>query len=155
MIKYTNTQIVMAEIPTEVSLAFNISNCQNNCIGCHSPYLRDNVGQLLDAQNLDKKILKDIPYITNILFLGEGNDQEALIEEAVEFKELYNKKISLYSGRTEVEDYLYKIFDYIKVGPYIEKFGPLNNPNTNQRLYKTNNDINKREDITNIFWRKI
>ena len=44
MLKYTNTQVVFTEIPNHISLAINISNCQNNCIGCHSPYLKENIG---------------------------------------------------------------------------------------------------------------
>ena len=42
---------------------------------------------------------------------------------------------------------------YIKLGPYISSKGPLNNPNTNQRLYqvvKRENDINLF-DITSYF----
>lgn len=153
MIKFTNVRIVMQEIPDEVSLAFNITNCQNNCIGCHSNYLKEDYGFELIYDNLPKFILKDLPYVTNILFLGEGNDQEALINAANYFKKKYNKKVSLYSGRTNVEDILYNIFDYIKVGPYIEKYGPLNKETTNQRLYKIKNGLS--EDITYKFWKKI
>jgi len=42
-------------------------------------------------------------------------------------------------------------FDYIKIGPYIEEKGPLNNPNTNQRLYEKVG--NNHKDITYKFWK--
>lgn len=48
-----------------------------------------------------------------------------------------NIKIGWYSGRaTLAEEIELKNFNYVKLGPYIEECGPLNNPNTNQRLYK-------------------
>ena len=37
MIKHVpeDITVVFSEIPDEITLAFNISNCLNNCIGCH------------------------------------------------------------------------------------------------------------------------
>ena len=43
-----------------------------------------------------------------------------------------------------------------KIGPFIKERGPLNNSNTNQRLYKIhhlNQDKIKIEDITSKFWK--
>ena len=48
----------------------------------------------------------------------------------------------------DVEEELKSAFDYVKVGPYIEALGPLNEKTTNQRLYR------RGEDITPRFWRK-
>ena len=50
-------------------------------------------------------------------------------------------------------------FDYVKVGPYIEHFGPLNSPTTNQRLYKVTHDTSAKPDyrltdITSRFWHR-
>ena len=36
------TSVVIEEIPDRVTLAVDISNCQGNCIGCHSPFLKEN-----------------------------------------------------------------------------------------------------------------
>ena len=44
MLKYVNTDIVFQEIPDEVTLAVNISNCPCRCPGCHSEYLWEDVG---------------------------------------------------------------------------------------------------------------
>ena len=46
MLKYVNTGIVFQEIPDEVTLAINISNCPCRCPGCHSRYLPKGVNQL-------------------------------------------------------------------------------------------------------------
>ena len=65
-----------------------------------------------------------------------------------------NLKIGWYSGRDKLsEEIKLDFFHYIKLGPYISSKGPLNNPNTNQRLYqvvKKENGINLF-DITSLF----
>jgi anaerobic ribonucleoside-triphosphate reductase activating protein len=63
-------------------------------------------------------------------------------------------KVAIYSGREEVEDEMWQMFDYIKIGPYIEERGPLENPNTNQKLFKIDRKNNQKIDITHLFWRK-
>ena len=39
MLKYLNCQVTFAEVPDEISLCINITNCPNRCPGCHSPEL--------------------------------------------------------------------------------------------------------------------
>lgn len=68
-----------------------------------------------------------------------------------------NIKIGWYSGRaTLAEEIDLKNFNYVKLGPYIEECGPLNNPNTNQRLYKVivEDGEYKLTNITYKFWDK-
>lgn len=136
MIKYTDTDVVFEEIPDEITLAINISNCQNNCIGCHSPYLRGNVGEELTAKELDNLIEKNAG-ITCVCFMGEGKDEFALQNLMAHLHQNHpNLKIGLYSGREEVlEDFYWEVLDYLKIGPYMPEFGPLNEETTNQRLY--------------------
>lgn len=150
MIKYVPslTDIVMEEIPHKVTLALEISNCQGNCIGCHSPFLRENIGEELTADVVDC-LIEDNFGVNCVLLLGEGHDLEALKDVARHIRQAHpGMDTALYSGRTEVEDEIFELFDYVKVGPYIEELGPLNNPGTNQRLY------HHREDITAVFWKK-
>ena len=47
MLKYVNTGVVFQEIPDEVTLAINISNCPCRCPGCHSHYLWEDIGTLM------------------------------------------------------------------------------------------------------------
>lgn len=165
MIKYVQTQVVFAEIPDEITLAVNISNCQNRCLGCHSPYLRQDIGEELTENVVDELIEKN-GGITCFCFMGEGNDAESLKNLILYIKEKYpNLKIGLYSGRENVdEDFYWEYLDYLKIGPYVKEWGPLNCSATNQRLYGAVN-INKAikvhgkwrshwADITNKFWEK-
>lgn len=164
MIKFTDTQIVFQEIPDEISLGVNISNCTHNCPGCHSPELRQNIGTELDFSAVDR-LIEENDGITCFLLLGEGNDEEALKNVILYIKEKYlNLKIGLYSGRENVdEDFYWDKLDYLKIGPYVKEWGPLNCSATNQRLYGVVN-INKAikvhgkwrshwADITNKFWK--
>ena len=52
MLRYYNFDIVFAEIPEEVTLAINITNCPNRCVGCHSPHLQQDIGENLTTEEL-------------------------------------------------------------------------------------------------------
>ncbi len=150
------TSVVLEEIPDMLTLAVEISNCQGNCIGCHSPFLRENVGEELTPEEIDRMV-DDNFGVNCFLFLGEGNDRERLTELARHVRENRHLKVALYSGRTEVEEEFFDIFDYVKVGPYIAKYGPLNSTTTNQRLYRIlhlEDGSRQVEDITSRFWKK-
>ena len=150
MIKYKDYFVVFEEIPDRVSLAVNITNCQNNCIGCHSPELRLNNGEELTEEVIDK-LIKENYGIDCFLFMGEGKDYGRLMELARYIKENYSIKVAIYSGRDKVENEYYGLFDYVKVGGYKEECGPLNKETTNQRLYKRTDS--GWEDITKMFWK--
>lgn len=147
MIKFTDKSIVFEEIPDRVTLAFSISNCQNNCKGCHSAFLRKNIGNELNDEAIDK-FKDDLKLCTCILFLGEGNDLEGLINLAKYAKEKYKIETAIYSGRDNVGNELFDNFDFVKVGSYQADKGGLDKETTNQRLYYHG------EDITHKFWRK-
>lgn len=150
MIKYKDYFVVFEEIPNRVSLALNITNCQNMCIGCHSPELRLDGGVELTNGEMDSLIEKNYG-VNCVLFMGEGKDMERLLEIAQYVKNKYNIAVAVYSGRNNVEEEYYEIFDYVKVGEYKKEFGPLNSPTTNQRLYRVTKD--GKEDITHLFWK--
>lgn len=152
MIKHIpeDLSVVFSEVPDEVTLAFNISNCQNNCRGCHSPYLKTDIGEELTAEKLDSYITKNAG-ITCVCFMGEGNDKEALLSLVNYLSAAHPElKRAIYSGRTLPEPEYYDLFDYIKVGPYVEVCGPLNSRTTNQRLFKKFGQ--GWEEITYRFW---
>ena len=136
MLKYVNYEVVFAEIPDEISLAINISNCPCKCSGCHSPYLAEDIGEKL---TLDKiyKLIENNEGITCICFMGGDSSPKEIDMFARCIKDLYDIKVAWYSGRQELSKYInLKCFDFIKLGPYIEEFGPLNSKTTNQRFYQ-------------------
>ncbi len=144
------TSVVLEEIPDRVSLAVDISNCRGNCIGCHSPFLKKDIGRELTPAVIDALVADNFG-VNCFLFLGEGRDPEALLDLA-DYVRSKGLLAAVYSGREEVEDIFWNHFDYIKLGPYKEAFGPLNNPSTNQRLFALSDG--RWKDITYRFWRK-
>ena len=56
MLKYVDTLVGFAEIPDEITLCINISNCPCHCEGCHSSYLAQDIGEPLDLQHLTNLI---------------------------------------------------------------------------------------------------
>ena len=44
-------------------------------------------------------------------------------------------------------------FDYVKIGPYIEEFGPLDSKTTNQQLFKFDWKTCTLDNITYKFWK--
>ena len=155
MLKYVNTGIVFQEIPDEVTLAINISNCPCRCPGCHSHYLWDDVGLPLTTDAIDALVESDGSDITCIAFMGGDADPVGVNMLAQYVHEEYPElKVAWYSGRLRIPSIVHKSdFDYIKVGPYIKHLGPLNSPTTNQRMYRQNKD-GTFDDITSRFYKK-
>jgi len=154
MVKFQNYDIVFMEIPKKVSLAINISNCQNNCKKCHSPQLRHDIGKELNILTIDN-LLKNNLGIECVIFMGEGNDLNSLLDLS-RYIRLKGILTALYSGRNIVEEEIYLNFNYVKIGSYIQELGPINKKNTNQRLYKIllNNNIIEKIDITYKLWKE-
>ena len=155
MLKYVNTGIVFQEIPDEVTLAINISNCPCHCPGCHSHYLWEDVGLPLTTEALDDFVAKNGSNLTCIAFMGGDNDPRGVDHLAAYIHEEYPElRVAWYSGRTIISALINKDnFDYIKIGPFIKHLGPLKKNTTNQRLYRRT-DTGDFEDITARFWKK-
>ena len=120
--KYVNTGVVFQEIPDEVTLSINISNCPCHCLGCHSQYLWEDIGEPLNAMSLDV-MLKDYGQdITCVAFMGGDATPEKVDSLAGWMRSAYPElKTAWYSGRAVLSDKIHlRNFDYIKLGPYIE-----------------------------------
>lgn len=155
MLKYVNTGIVFQEIPDEVTLSINLSNCPCHCPGCHSQYLWQDIGEPLTPMTLESFIRDYGGEITCICFMG-GDAEPTYINTLARYlrREHPELKVAWYSGRAKVPSSVRKSdFDYIKVGPYIEHLGCLKERTTNQRLYKraSGDDFT---DITLLFWKR-
>ncbi len=143
------------EIPDEVTLAINISNCPCRCPGCHSHYLWEDIGLPLDTGAIDDFVKKYGDDITCIAFMGGDADPKSVNQLAQYIHETHPMfKVAWYSGRIRISSTIRKTdFDYIKIGPYIKHLGPLKQPTTNQRLYRQK-EGGEFEDITSRFWKK-
>lgn len=162
MLKYVDTRVVFAEIPDEITLAINISNCPCHCKGCHSSYLAEDIGTPLNWNSLTHELIPNNKGITCISFMGGDSEPIRINILSKYIKDNYpNIKTAWYSGRQELaKEIELKNFDYIKLGPYIEEFGSLNKETTNQRFYKVHKKVvsgiegYELEDETYKFWNK-
>lgn len=150
MLKYVDTKIVFQEIPDEITLAINISNCPCHCEGCHSSYLAEDIGEELNDLALNRLLIKN-QGITCVAFMGGDSNPLEINEFARKLKVHTNLKVAWYSGRQELSEYIeLKNFDFIKLGPYIPSKGGLDSRNTNQHFYRIENG--QMIDMTYLFW---
>lgn len=155
--KYVDTKVVFREVPDEVTLAINISNCPVKCPGCHSSYLAEDIGEVLDYEALSS-LIKNNPGISCVSFMGGDADPALVREYALWVKSEYpGMKTCWYSGRgVENAKPFLDALDYVKVGPYIDEYGPLDSKTTNQRFYRIEHTPSGENlmDITSVFQKK-
>ena len=169
--KVASFDIVFQEIPGEVTLALNLSNCPCHCPGCHSPHLAEDIGEELNEELMDGLIARYGAMITCVAFMGGDAEPDEVLRWA-EYVKSQKIKTAWYSGRPALPESLTTKrsysdngltalavlqrsglpFDYVKLGPYIESLGGLKSPTTNQRLYKRVGE--EWQDITSVFWKK-
>jgi anaerobic ribonucleoside-triphosphate reductase activating protein len=153
--KFTSYNIVFQEVPGEVTLAINLSNCPNRCKGCHSPYLQENTGETLDNDVLADLLEKYGHAVTCICFMG-GDASPKEVEQCSVFLRTQSHgriKTGWYSGKnTFPEECALQNFDYVKLGAYVERLGGLDSATTNQRFYRIDNG--QLTDLTNCFQEK-
>ena len=140
-LKYASYAVVMQEVPNEISLAINISDCPYRCKGCHSQYLWEYTGAYL-TNNLEKLLNMYDGLITCVCFMG-GDQNESELLECLKIVKQRKLKTCLYTGKDFINNFRYDVInnlDFIKTGKYIEELGGLNCSTTNQRMYDLNNN---------------
>lgn len=153
MLKYLNTQVTFVEVPDEITLCINITGCKNGCKNCHSSYLAQDIGKPLNKSSLSE-LIEGNKGVSCVSFMGGDSDAIHLAALASWVKTHTHLKVAWYSGRQELAGIVARQlqwFDFIKLGPYKEEFGPLNSRTTNQRFYKVSGK--ELVDITNKFWK--
>lgn len=164
MLKFHSYDIYLSEIPDEISLGISVLGCDIHCKDCHSSYLWD-INSIDTGTKLNWYFLDELIHyhhnISCILFFGGEWDMYHLSNLLFNIKFWYKNNLStaLYTGRDL--NYInnlnkaynfYDYLDYLKVGPYIKELGGLQNPNTNQKLYKLSKQITFI-DKTSEFWK--
>lgn len=154
MIKYLDYAVTFEEVPDEITLAINITNCQMRCEGCHSPELRLNIGEWLSPKAIDDMIEKN-DGITCVCLMGEGNDRDGIFDVVHHLIANHPKlKRAIYYGRDELDGDYANVFDYVKYGHYDAEAGPLNKETTNQRFYGRD-EHGEMVDMTYKFWKRM
>jgi len=156
MLKYVNYDIVFQEIPDEVTLVINISNCPNGCPGCHSPFLQKDSGEPLSKETLIYLLQEYGKSVTCFCFMGGDSEPDEIVKLAqfLHTQSLGKIKVGWYSGKQNLPPtFNTEYLQYIKLGPYIKLLGSLKSPKTNQRIYKIG-ESGQMTDITYRFWKE-
>lgn len=162
--RYADTQVVFREVPGEITLAVNIAGCPFRCAGCHSPWLQEDRGEPLDEDAL-LALVAENDGVTCVALMGGDADATAVERLLAAVKAAFpGMKTCWYSGGTMEaarEAVGHGAVDYLKVGPYVAALGPLDNPATNQRMYRITMTPDRKgaedvsfEDITPLFWQR-
>ena len=161
MLKFVDSKVTFSEVPDEISLCINLSGCPHKCEGCHSPYLREDIGTVLTEEVLDELIGSN-DGISCVCFMGGDNDLPELHTLSKYVKEHYHLKTAWYTGLVlspRIDRTILQFFDFLKTGPYIESLGPLTSRKTNQRFYTKGSALKKMDanphmwyDTTGKFW---
>ncbi len=154
--RFVSYDIVFQEIPDEVTLALNISGCPCRCVGCHSPHLWKDAGDILTEDTIAALLSQYGKAVTCVCLMG-GDAEPAMVNQLAAWIRHHGYKSAWYSGRQHLSpDVDLCNLDYLKLGPYIESLGALKSPTTNQRLYLISHPSSSTptmEDITRRFWR--
>lgn len=155
MLKFSSYDIVLQEVPNEISLCFTITGCQLACEGCHSEYIwNPDYGEDLTPELFRKLILRYRTTISCILFMGgEWRIQELL--QLIRTAKSEQLKVALYTGLNikQVQrkyPQLLEELDFIKTGKWISKLGGLSSRTTNQEFL----DIRSGEILNGYFQMK-
>ncbi len=157
--KYINTRVVFLEVPDRTTLAINISGCPIRCPACHSKWLWEDKGTVLDEKEISRLIQAN-EGINCVAFMG-GDAETAKIRDYSTFiKENYpDIQTCWYSGRNAEEmpvmdeGGLLRNLDYVKFGPFDPNKGGLSSKTTNQVMFRLEHAGNtfRATDITYKF----
>lgn len=121
---------------TEINAQFKafeiyLSGCMPpRCKGCHNPELWDfRVGEKVTTDNTEDLVikLKVNPLIERIWILGgEPLDQNPidLISFVQKLRKGTGHEMWLWTGKEKIPQFCFRLFDYIKYGPYKEDYPP-------------------------------
>jgi len=148
LLHFSYPQIVVEEVPNEISLALSISGCPLRCFDCHSKETYPNdFGTPLTPIKM-QSLIKENKHISCVLFYG-GEWQTEYLILLIDIVKSFQLKVCLYTGK-ELEDIpkdILQRLNYIKVGAYNKELGNLTSKTTNQKFI----NLDTKEDITNTF----
>lgn len=154
MFKFHNFDIVFQEIPDETTLAINITGCPFRCEGCHSPHLREDIGEPLDQEALRAIWERYGQGVTCVCLMGGDADPAEVQRLSIFIRSEFGVRTGWYSGADEISPLIdVRNFDYIKIGGFRRDKGGLKHETTNQRLYAVRHD-GTLHDMTPLFHRK-
>ena len=141
---YYDFQVVLQEVPGEISLCFSICGCKLQCKGCHSSHLwKEGNGKILQVNTYLETLNKYQGYATCILFMGGEWHQKELVE-MLKIAKHKKFKTCLYTGEDTLPKSITNELTFLKTGKWKPELGGLDSKNTNQNFtnIKQNKNLN-------------
>ena len=139
---YYDFQVVLQEVPGEISLCFSISGCNMRCEGCHSPFLwKEGNGSLLTKEVYTSILNQYQKLATCVLFMGGEWHPEELIA-MFQIAKNKNYKTCLYTGESTISEALKSQLTFLKTGKWKQDLGGLESSFTNQNFIEVTNNQN-------------
>ena len=148
VVKYYNCDVILNDVPNEISLAFAIAGCKLGCRGCFWQELQNTPSYELNDKLFSEKLTKYQNFISCVLFYGGEWLSEELIDK-LKIAHAHGLKTCLYTGRQIIATEIYQHLDFIKTGAYRGDLGGLTSLTTNQRF----TNLITGEDLTHLFQR--
>lgn len=145
--RYYGSDVVLADVPGEISLAFAIVGCRLNCRACFWQELESAPTYELNDELFASILERYHGLVSCILFYG-GEWHPLELEGKLQIAQQLGFKTCLYTGLSKVKLSILKHLDYLKTGAYQEKLGGLASPITNQKFI----NVKSGEDLTALFW---
>lgn len=147
-LRTTASEILLQEIPGEVSLSYLVSGCPLGCKGCHSQdSWSGHRGDLLTTERISNDCQKYQGLVSCVLFMG-GEWQPTQLQRLLAACKQQHLQTALYTGLDYCPPELRTTLDYVKIGRWQQESGGLTNPLTNQRLY----DLNRQLCLNPLLW---
>ena len=145
--RFHDFQIVLQEVPGEVSLCWSITGCSIQCEGCHSPFLWKKGSGTELTPYLYLEVLEKYKELAScVLFMGGEWHEKELVVRLREAKE-FGLKTCLYTGEDSVSEDISKQLDLLKTGKWDAAKGGLESEGTNQIL----RDVRTGENLNYLF----
>lgn len=133
--KYYQYTVVFQEMPDDIALTFELTQCPMHCDGCHSPHLQEDIGETITLSVFRQIVDKYIGMVSAVLFMGSAYNADDQLELAqmLDYAKSLGLKTCIWTGESDVCANLKQYLDFLKTGRYIAEKGALGTPGTNQR----------------------
>lgn len=147
MMRYSDIQVVLQEVPGEVSICFTITGCALNCEGCHSPYLwKKGSGELLSKEKYHQVLKQYQGFASCVLFMGGEWHQNELVDNLKSAQEM-GYSTCLYTGLDNVDTQISSNLTWLKTGAWKSNLGGLESESTNQKFI----ELKSKKTLNNLF----
>lgn len=144
---YYDLQVVLQEVPGEISLCFSITGCRLKCEGCHSSFLWNMKNGAPLSEELYISLLEQYKGLAScVLFMG-GEWHPDILSSFLKHATEKQYKTCLYTGEEKVPNDILDKLTWIKTGKWDPTLGGLESKTTNQKFI----EVQSKRTLNHLF----